>query len=221
MHPGHSARILSDPIANIVSLLGGLVRFHIDCQLQLGRSVVNGPWALPSTLDRRLPRGAWLLSRRAFPNMCIRPSVFHGSSYPGSETIMHREVEFLLACSQAAAHDLLESRGPEFRPQLVTLICSRQARNEPVHKVQMHSEIVRGIPLHTTNIRGSGHWWTCQREMSLLEGLVRPVCSNGVRLYDWYDVQMVQEDPKNFFCHIGDLRAPNTIRPRLVYISDK
>lgn len=130
---------------------------------------------------------------------------------------MDRAVELLLAGSQAAAHNLLEPGSSELCPQLVPLFGRRKGRNEPIHEIQMSGEIIGGIPFDPTDIRRSWNWRPGSWEMAGPEG----VRSRRFILHDRYHVQVMQEDPEDFFRHVRNFFAPNSIGPRLVNIGNE
>lgn len=133
---------------------------------------------------------------------------------------MHGRVELLLASAQTAAHDLLEARGAKLRAELIACLCGRQRCDQAIQQIEVGSEIVSCIPFDATDVWGSGHRRARRREVSLVVRswirrtlLHERVVRLRVSLRQWDHVEMVQEDPEDFFGHISDLLAPHAVRP--------
>jgi hypothetical protein len=132
---------------------------------------------------------------------------------------MNRRVKFLLASAHSTTHDLFKAGGSQFRPKLVAIIRCGQRGNQTIQKIQVCSKVVGSIPLDAANVRSSRDRGPRGREVSLAvrtsihrafsgEWVVRLRVCFGERNH----IEMVKEDPEDFFGHIGSLLAPHPVR---------
>lgn len=92
----------------------------------------------------------------------------------------------------------------------------------------MRGEVVCCIPFNTADVWSGGDRGTRRREVSqvIRMGIRRALLDEriivlGIGLGERDHIQMVKEDPEDFFGDIGNFLGPDTVRPRLVYIGDE
>jgi hypothetical protein len=141
---------------------------------------------------------------------------------------MNRGVEFLLTGAHSATHDLFESRCPQLGSKLVTFLRCRQGGDQTIQKIQVCGKVIGCIPFDAANIWSSGDWRARWREISLEVGaiihraLVRErIVRLRVGFGEWNHIEVMKEDPEDFFGHICYLLAPDSIWSGLVYIGNE
>ena len=82
----------------------------------------------------------------------------------------------------------------------------------------MRGQVVCGVPFNATDVRCRWDWGSFLWEMS---GFIRVVVVGFGNLGIRDNIDVMKEYPKDFFCDIDDLVAPDLVRSRRMHLHDK